>query len=462
MKLFKHIMILALALMMPCFAGCKDTIEDLIPLEKTEGKVDVATFCSLTMQWAKVQGARQYSYTLTKNGDDAILHRDVTRDNRVTFTDLEYDTEYRLEVLAYSAIGSGYTTSEPIVIIARTPDLTTMQTPTNVTISAEVNTVIVEWDAVQGATDYSYKVENSKGEVVAEGATTDTYFEIPGMKSDTYALTLITEIDVAGYRNSQPYIAKFSHTRVREQLWSIETTYESGLLQKSWPVKVVAFDDNSYVIEGWYGVSGYNLDFKINSASASDMFKPNGNYGSASAGSCIVPTGLETPANVTVTYANNQSVLTGNAGQGNIQLSVSADGNSAVDMLKWGVTLEELLGTWTMTFVGQDPDPDYGCVMDETKTITITKGTAENTVQLTMPMFYGTANPTVTATVDLSTLTISIDPYVDASYTIAGSKTQDSKVVGTISGKEIEITSLGLWYDGYQYLDAGWSFVYTR
>lgn len=464
MKFFKHLAIAAMALMLPGLTGCKESIADLIPLTKTEGAVDVATFCSLTMQWGKVQGARQYSYTLTKSGSDEILHRDVTHENRVTFTDLEYDTEYRLKVLAYSAMGSGYTTSEPIVIIARTPDLTTMQTPTNVTVTSSINTVVVSWDEVQGASDYAYKVENSKGEIVKEGTTTSTSFQIPGMVTDTYALTLITEINVAGYRNSKPYIAKFNHTRVREQIWETEVTYSSSLLDKSWPVTVVAYDDQSYVIKNWYGVEGKNLEFKLDLNNADDMFKVNSNYTAGSeAGSYVIPTGLETPANVTLTCANNQSMMTGNAGKGNIQLKVSANGKSGVDSITWGLTLEELLGNWTMTFIGEDPDPDYGMVMDETQKITITKGADENTIKLTMPMFYGSSNQTVTANVDLSTLTISIAPFVEGGgYTVAGSGTGTENIVGTISANKIKITSLGLWYGGYQYMGSDWSLEYTK
>lgn len=463
MKFFKHLAIAAMALMLPGLTGCKDTIADLIPLTKTEGTVDVATFCSLTMQWGKVEGARQYSYTLTKNGSSDILHRDVTHDNRVTFTDLEYDTEYRLEVLAYSAMGSAYTTSEPIVIIARTPDLTTMQTPTNVSVTSSINTVVVSWDEVQGASDYAYKVTNSKGDVVKEGTTTATSFQIPGMVTDTYALTLITQIDVAGYRNSKPYYGNFSHTRVREQIWEVETVYTSSLLDKSWPVTVVAYDDQSYTVKNWYGVEGKNLEFKLDLGNANDMFKINGSYTAGTeAGSYVIPTGLETPANVTLTCANNQSMMTGNAGKGDIQLKVSANGKSGVDTIQWGLTFEELLGNWTMNFVGEDPDPDYGMKMDETQAITITKGAGENTIQLVMPKFYGSSNNTVTATVDLSTLTISIAPFVEGGgYTVAGSESSSANVIGTISANKIKITSLGLWY-GAQYLADGWSLEYTK
>ncbi len=464
MKFLKHLAIAAMALMMPGLIGCQDSIADLIPLTKTEGTVDVATFCSLTMQWGKVQGARQYSYTLTKNGSSEILHRDVTHDNRVTFTDLDYDTEYRLEVLAYSAMGSGYTTSEPIVIIARTPDLTTMQTPTNVSVTSSINTVIVSWDAVQGATDYAFKVTSIDGELIKEGTTTSTSIQLPGMQTGTYALTLITEIDVEGYRNSLPFYGNFSHTRVREELWSRETTYTSSLLDKSWPVTIVAYDDQTYTIKNWYGVEGKNLEFKLDLDNANDMFKVNADYAAGSeSGSYIIPTGLETPANVTLICSNNQSILTGNAGMGNIQLKVSVDGKSGVDTAEWNITIDDLIGSWTMTFVGQDPDPDYGMVMDETQTITISKGTAANTITLKMPKFYGSSNKTVTATIDFKTLTISIAPFTEGGgYTVAGSGAATDNIIGTVSADKIKITSLDVWYGGYNYLDSNWSLEYTK
>ena len=136
--------------------SCSDD-EVATPLGKSEMTVGDASYNSLTFTWGNVKDARQYSYQLVKTGTESILETGITKETSVSFSGLDYDTEYTLTVLAYAAMDSEHTTSEPIVLTAKTNDLTDLTVPAPV-MTREVNTIILNWGAVEGTSSpwYAY------------------------------------------------------------------------------------------------------------------------------------------------------------------------------------------------------------------------------------------------------------------------------------------------------------------
>lgn len=128
MKKYKLLGLLAAAMLAVTSWSCSDN-DTITPLSKASMTAGDITYNSLKFSWDKVTDARQYSYQLTRSGSDDILETGVTKETSVSFTGLQHDTEYTLTVLAYAAMGSAHSTSEPIILTARTADLTTLATP---------------------------------------------------------------------------------------------------------------------------------------------------------------------------------------------------------------------------------------------------------------------------------------------------------------------------------------------
>lgn len=261
MKLHKFIGLLGAALFISAMTGCSDD-DSVTPLDKSDMIVDDATYSSLTFRWGKVDGARQYSYQFAKSGSSTILETGLTKDNHITFTGLDHDTEYTLTVLAYAAVNSDHTTSEPIVLSARTTDLTTLESP-QPAWSREANTVIVQWQAVDGARDYSYTLTDADGNEIDSGSTYDTSVNFTQFATGQYTFSLVAQTTQEGYRNSAPAQISIDFTREREELWRTAGKYTSALLNDTWDATLVAYDDNSYTLLSWYGTDGYNLEFPL-------------------------------------------------------------------------------------------------------------------------------------------------------------------------------------------------------
>ncbi len=60
MKLYKYIGLLGVAFLMGTAVGCSDD-KDVVPLDKSEMAVENAAYNTLTFEWGRVDGARQYS-----------------------------------------------------------------------------------------------------------------------------------------------------------------------------------------------------------------------------------------------------------------------------------------------------------------------------------------------------------------------------------------------------------------
>lgn len=466
MKKYKLLGLLAAAMLAVTSWSCSDD-DALTPLDKTSMTAGDITYNSLKFSWDKVRDARQYSYQLTRSGSDDILETGITKETSVSFTGLQHDTEYTLTVLAYAAMESANTTSEPIVLTARTADLTTLASPQS-TWTREINTLIITWDAVNGARDYAYSLTDAEGNSIGAGSTFSTSVEFSAMQTGTYTFTLTAQTEAEGFRDSSPATLSIDFVREHEQIWHTTAYYSSSLLDTTWPVEIIAYDDNSYRLMSWYGTEGYDFAFSLDENNASDMFRPDASYSyNSSTGAYSVPTGLASPANVNVFASGNKCAFEGNAGSGSIVLSVSDGSKTGNDRVTWGATLEDFVGTWTCDFAGYDTSSsDY----DEfyTGQVDIALGTEENTLLVPLPTYMGFywGNGVATLKVDMSTMTFTTQPlsfnYAGYIYILAGTSSDSAPLTGKLTEKGITFDGIQIWCSGYTYLYDTSYLRYTR
>lgn len=462
MKLNRILGLLAVVLLAGVVSSCSDDcdVSTATPLPGSEMSAKDIAYNSLTFSWNKIEGARQYSYRLTKTSTETIILTGLTKETQVTFTDLEYDTEYTLTLLAYAQVYSDRTTSDPIVLTARTSDLITIESPV-ITWSREVNTLIFTWNPVVGARDYIYTIKDADGNEVASGTTFESMTSMSNCRTTTYTIDVVARTITDGYRDSQPGIATVDFVRQREEIWRTNGLYTSSLLDKSWSAAVVAYDDSTYTILSWYGVEGYNLEFKLDENNAANIFQLNGDYTTNTAtGSFEVPTGT-TLGKVNVHATDNKCAFEGNAGKGSIVLAVSTADATGTDRLEWGVSIDDFVGSWNLSFAGYDKWGDSSYDAFDSGAVTITKGEAENTLVIPMP-YYDSYTDGIMV-VDMDNMTFTVQPVAGKSYTFAGVESDTAPMTGTISLDKIEFSPIGIWYSGSNFIDSEKSYLrYTR
>lgn len=462
MKLHKFIGMLGAALIITSMTGCSDN-DSVTPLDKSEMTVADATYSSLTFRWGKVDGARQYSYQFAKAGSDDILETGLTKDTHVSFTGLDHDTEYTLTVLAYAAVNSDNTTSEPIVLSARTTDLTTIATP-EPAWSREANTVIVQWQAVDGARDYAYTLTDADGNEINSGSTYDTTVNFTQLATGQYTLTLVAQTTQEGFRNSSPAQLSIDFTREREELWRTAGKYTSALLNATWDATLVAYDDNSYTLLAWYGTDGYNLEFSVDQTDANDMFRLGSEYTyDSTTDTYSVPTGLSSPAVVSIQSSGNRCAMEGNAGKGSVVLAVSSGSTSGTDRFAWGVSIDDFIGEWNLSAGMLDA---YDSSYDEyyTSTVNVSLGSAPNTLVIPLPNYYGYVLGSSTIVVDLDSMTFTMQPFSfgNDTWILSGADSSTTPITGTISANKIEFSGFQAWNSGWDYLSSDSYITYTR
>lgn len=451
MKFNKITAALASVMMLWGAAACSDDSTPT-PLDKTTAEIQNATFNTLSFEWGRVKDAVQYSYQLSETATGKIITTAITQQTKATFTDLTPSTDYTLTVLAYAAINSDNTTSEPIVLTARTSDIIAIESPQPV-MSREVNTIIVEWNHITSAQSYSYKLVEGEGNVISEGVTGALYANFSNMQSGKYTFTVTALIDAPGLKNSEPASITFDFVRERMEIWKINGTYTSSLTDSEWDATLVAYDDNSYDIQGWYGVNGYDLTFTIDEQNAADMFVMSADkYTYNEAGKFYsVPTGLTTAglANINVYPADNQCAFEGTPAKGSVLLHVSDGSKAGNDIFKWTTiecTIDDLCGDWVRHYTCYDNYYQEG--YNNTMNVTITK-VDDTTVKIPLPLF---DNEYADVTVNLQTMTYTINPTtMSVGYIFANSTGENLPLTGMISPTNFSINGWGLYFSGYNY-----------
>lgn len=123
----------------------------LSPLMTPEASITELSQSAVTISWPAITGAVHYE---VRNGD--TVH--TTTATTYTFTGLQPDSMYTFGVRAI-ADGKTYSNSSWKYVVTETKNSVILQTPAiRVTSTDADRGVVASWDAVQGATSYSYRV----------------------------------------------------------------------------------------------------------------------------------------------------------------------------------------------------------------------------------------------------------------------------------------------------------------
>ncbi|MCM1449808.1 MAG: fibronectin type III domain-containing protein [Clostridiales bacterium] len=460
MKPYSILRLLGAALLVAVMASCDDDNPASTPLESTQMTASDITYSTLTFSWNKVKDALQYSYQFKKSDSDNIIETGLTKSKSVSFSGLDPDTEYTLTVLAYAQMNSSHTTSEPVVLTARTSALSPIQSP-RLSWTREVNTIIVEWNQVESARDYEYTLTDSDGNVTASGTTFDTAVSFQQMATSQYTMSVVARTVKDGFCDSETSAIVIDFTREREELWRVNGNYKSDFLYTGWPAELIAYDDNSYVLLAWYGVENFNLEFSIDEEDSDNMFHLSDSY-TCNQGVYTVPTGNSQLPTLQLKATANQCAMEGNSGKGSIVLAVTDGTYNGTDYFDWGVTIDDFIGDWSLDFAAYDAWGDTSYDSYDSGTVNITIGSEPNTLIVPMPKYSNTQLGYATMTVDMKNMTFTIQPVTNV-YTMAGSDNETQVLTGTISPNRITFDPFQIYYDGYTYIDSTISYlIYTR
>lgn len=439
-------------------SSCNDDNVPAKALDTTQGETGKATYNSLTFDWDKVEGATQYGYELYDNNNLLII-RSVTEKNTVTVTNLKPATEYTLRVWSYAALGSDYTTSKPFELKATTAALKALGTPT-LECNVEGGKYVVTWKSVSNATGYAYILTNAAGETVESGSVTSRSLTFSNLELGVYTISVKATSTKGGYE-SEGEAATLDFTVEELYLWKAEGTYMSNILGESWTATIVCYGNNNYAIKGWYGVEGYDLEFKVDNSDPEDTFQLTGNYEyESSSYTYIVPTGRTDLPKVYVYPWWNYSLFEGGKNRGSVKINAWSDNANdyVTDLFTWTGEVSEspaddFVGSWNVAMSGQTAITDTWEFEEFSYTDTIEIKKVDNTT-ISMPALYFD-DETMNVKIDLINGTLTVEPMsVWTWYILAGGESDSSPIVGKINEDgSFEFTGWSGWYDGYQYLD---------
>jgi len=175
-RMIKSALVTAASSVLFLLVGCgSDTKEETLSetLKTPEAKVSEVTVSSFRVDWGKVYGAENYTYSL----DGAEV--DSTKALFVTFNGLDAAKEYVVKLQAEPAKGSSKTSSDPIYIHVRTSDISQLEKPEITVGSAYASKTIISWSVIPGAGSYEYTV----GEI--SGTTTENRVTLSNLAKGT-------------------------------------------------------------------------------------------------------------------------------------------------------------------------------------------------------------------------------------------------------------------------------------
>ncbi|MBD5355888.1 MAG: hypothetical protein HDR88_02645 [Bacteroides sp.] len=462
----KQTKIFAMLFSLACSAGFFSCSDDDVktPLDEPVVTETAGSYNSLSFSWDKVIYAVQYGYRLSDN-NAVVAEAGVTQATSVSFTGLTPATTYTLEVWAFAAMDGDYSTPPAVTLTATTDALVKLATPQHLTVTTE-DGYMAFWDAVTDALDYAYTITDSEGAVVQENVTRETSVGLTGLPEGNYTFTVYADAH-DGFSSGDSASVQFKVESLI--VYSVRGTYYSAQLGAAWEATMEYYSNGVYSILAFYGVDGYNLDFKIDESNESDQFSfVNGEYvWDADAGyeTWQIPTGLSNPS-MLITYPwYNYCYMTGNQTSGEVAIGGYYGENYAnwdYDIFTWpsdntgDMTVDDLVGTYNNHFVGSSSLTTSDWTWEEFDGIwdaTITK-VSNNSVEIDGLFF---TDCPVIGTVDFSEMSITFQPQeYDIWYTFAAGDDPEAPVVGYINGDgSISVPDFCAWY---QFDDGTWNY----
>lgn len=464
----KKFNIFAMLLSLACasvIVSCSDD-DDLKPALQSPVVTETAgAYNTLSFEWNDVPDAVQYGYRLSDT-DGMAVAAGVTHDKSVTITDLQPATTYTLQVWAFASMDGDYSTPPAVTLTATTDPLIKLATPSGLALSSDNGyTYTASWNAVDNAIQYTYTVRDAEGALTEQNSISDTSVVFNNLENGEYTFSVYAE-GYDGYESSSSASADFKVDKpeVVTPLYTVKGTYYSEQLGASWTAYMDAYADGTYTIRAFYGVEGYNLDFRINGSSADDMFEIlNGqevveDVGGYDYYTWHVPTGLSDPSALVAYPWYNYSYFEGDETSGEVGIGNYWDNYDGwgYDVFTWpaeddGVSIDDLVGSYDCHFEGIEYiTDDYGNEVDWNDTFTdwatVTK---VNEFTVAIDGLFLTDEP-VNGTVNFDDLTITFElkPDYFTWYTFSSGDGPDVPVVGTInSDGSITVPNWCLWYN---------------
>ena len=208
LRMIKSAFVMAASSVLFLLVGCgSDTKEETLSetLKTPEVKVSEVTVSSFRVDWGKVYGAENYTYSL----DGAEV--DSTKALFVTFNGLDAAKEYVVKLQAEPVKGSSKTSSEPVYIHVRTSDISQLEKPEITVGSAYASKTIISWSVIPGAGSYEYTV----GEI--SGTTTENRVTLSNLAKGTDYIFTVKAIP-AGSGSTASESAQTSFTTSSEDV----------------------------------------------------------------------------------------------------------------------------------------------------------------------------------------------------------------------------------------------------
>ncbi|MDO5419979.1 MAG: fibronectin type III domain-containing protein [Bacteroides sp.] len=289
--------------------GCSDDDALQTPLAPPHVTTDHVTVSSLTFTWDKVEGVSSYSCEL-KDPYGEVVDGTVTVSTTATFTGLQPNTTYTLEVYAYAAVGSDNTTSQAATLTATTAAVVTLKMG-GLTVEVKGTTAVISWEEVEHAENYAYTYMAGGEEVT--GITEETELTLRQLAQGDYRVSVSAVPAEADEAHAVSPAASVTFTIAQEKtaLWTATGTYTSAVLNSSWEARLTAWNDDSYTLSGWYGVEGHDLTFTVNGNGEIGLsdYEEDGGY-------FYVPTGLSEYAGVWIYPSDGYSSFESDAKEG--------------------------------------------------------------------------------------------------------------------------------------------------
>ena len=201
-RMIKSAFVMAASSVLFLLIGCgSETKEETLSetLKTPDAKVSEVTVSGFRVDWGKVYGAENYTYSL--DGAEA----DSTKALFVTFNGLDAAKEYVVKLQAEPVKGSSKTSSEPVYIHVRTSDISQLKKPEITVGSAYASKTIISWSVIPGAGSYEYTV----GEI--SGTTTENRVTLSNLAKGTDYIFTVKAIPVgSGSTASESARASFT------------------------------------------------------------------------------------------------------------------------------------------------------------------------------------------------------------------------------------------------------------
>ena len=159
-RMIKSAFVMAASSVLFLLIGCgSETKEETLSetLKTPDAKVSEVTVSGFRVDWGKVYGAENYTYSL--DGAEA----DSTKALFVTFNGLDAAKEYVVKLQAEPAKGGSKASSEPVYIHVRTSDVSQLEKPEITVGSAYASKTIISWSVIPGAGSYEYTIGGISG-----------------------------------------------------------------------------------------------------------------------------------------------------------------------------------------------------------------------------------------------------------------------------------------------------------